>query len=45
MYAPLCGHHYPVGAYYRLSLILDKGTFRELDAGLASNDPPGFPRL
>ena len=25
---PLCGHHYPVGAYYRLSLILDKGTFR-----------------
>ena len=28
---PLCGHHYPVGAYYRLSLVLDKGTFRELD--------------
>ena len=40
---PLCGHHYPVGAYYRLSLILDKGTFRELDAGLASNDPLHFP--
>ena len=40
---PLCGHHYPVGAYYRLSLILDKGTFRELDAGLASNDPLYFP--
>ena len=40
---PLCGHHYPVGAYYRLSLILDKGTFRELDAGLASNDPLDFP--
>ena len=39
---PLCGHHYPVGAYYRLSLILDKGTFRELDAGLASNDPLDF---
>ena len=39
----LCGHHYPVGAYYRLSLILDKGTFRELDAGLASNDPLDFP--
>ena len=36
---PLCGHHYPVGAYYRLSLILDKGTFRELDAALSSNDP------
>ena len=40
---PLCGHHYPVGAYYRLRLILDKGTFRELDAGLASNDPLDFP--
>lgn len=40
---PLCGHHYPVGAYYRLSLILDKGTFRELDAPLASNNPLDFP--
>ena len=40
---PLCGHHYPIGAYYRLSLILDKGTFRELDGGLASNDPLDFP--
>ena len=40
---PLCGHHYPVGAYYRLSLVLDKGTFRELDAALASNDPLSFP--
>ena len=40
---PLCGHHYPIGAYYRLSLVLDKGTFRELDAGLASNNPLEFP--
>ena len=40
---PLCGHHYPVGAYYRLSLVLDKGTFRELDAALSSNDPLSFP--
>ena len=40
---PLCGHHYPIGAYYRLSLVLDKGTFRELDAALASNDPLSFP--
>ena len=35
--------HYPVGAYYRLSLVLDKGTFRELDANLSSNDPLSFP--
>ena len=40
---PLCGHHYPVGAYYRLSLVLDKGTFRELDEELVSNDPLSFP--
>ena len=40
---PLCGYHHPVGAYYRLSLVLDKGTFRELDAALASNDPLNFP--
>ena len=40
---PLCGHHYPVGAYYRLSLVLDKGTFRELDEDLISNDPLSFP--
>ena len=40
---PLCGYHHPVGAYYRLSLVLDKGTFRELDADLISNDPLHFP--
>ncbi len=40
---PLCGYHHPVGAYYRLSLVLDKGTFRELDANLVSNDPLDFP--
>ena len=43
---PLCGYHHPVGAYYRLSLVLDKGTFRELEANLISNDPlqfPGYP--
>ena len=40
---PLCGHHYPIGAYYRLSLVLDKGTFRELDGALTSNDPLSFP--
>ncbi|MEQ2456269.1 acetyl-CoA carboxylase, carboxyltransferase subunit beta [Flavonifractor hominis] len=40
---PLCGHHYPIGAYYRLSLVLDKGSFRELDAPLSSNDPLSFP--
>ena len=40
---PLCGYHYPIGAYYRLSLILDKGSFRELDGNLASSNPLDFP--
>ncbi|MDD5938518.1 MAG: acetyl-CoA carboxylase, carboxyltransferase subunit beta [Clostridiales bacterium] len=40
---PGCGYHYPVGAYYRLSLILDPGSFRELDEKLTSHDPLHFP--
>lgn len=40
---PQCGHHYPVGAYYRLSLILDAGSFRELDEKLTATDPFRFP--
>ena len=40
---PKCGHHYPVGAYYRLSLILDAGSFRELDGRLTATDPFRFP--
>ena len=31
---PKCGWHAPIGAYYRLSLILDPGTFQELDEKL-----------
>ena len=27
---PLCGYHFPMGAYYRLSSVLDPGSFREL---------------
>lgn len=33
--APTSGVHLPIGGYYRLNLILDKGSFRELDADLA----------
>ena len=32
-----------IGAYYRLSLVLDSGSFRELDAELAPQDVLGFP--
>ena len=40
---PRCGYHAPIGAYYRLSLILDPGSFRELDADLLPSDPLAFP--
>ena len=40
---PLCGYHYPIGAYYRLSQVLDRGTFREVNEELTSADPLDFP--
>ena len=43
---PNCGYHMPLGGYYRLSLVLDHGSFRELDADLAPQDVlhfPGYP--
>ncbi len=40
---PNCGVHLPIGGYYRLSLILDHGSFRELDADLAPQDVLDFP--
>ncbi|MCR4902335.1 MAG: acetyl-CoA carboxylase, carboxyltransferase subunit beta [Butyrivibrio sp.] len=40
---PNCGQYKPIGAYYRLSLILDKGSFREMDYDLTANNPINFP--
>ena len=43
---PKCGFHRPVGAYYRLSFLLDPGSFQELEEKLAPADPltfPGYP--
>ena len=40
---PNCGYHMPIGGYYRLSLVLDHGSFRELDADLAPQDMLHFP--
>ena len=40
---PNCGHYQPIGGYYRLSLILDHGTFRELDEKLRAKDVLNFP--
>ncbi len=40
---PKCGFHAPVGAYYRLSNLLDPGSFRELEEKLSPADPLSFP--
>ncbi len=44
---PKCGYHAPIGAYYRLSFLLDPGSFQELDRDLLPADPldfPGYPQ-
>lgn len=43
MVCPHCGYHFPIGAYYRLHMLLDRGSFRELDGGRPAHDPLGFP--
>ena len=40
---PACGYHFHIGAYFRLSLVLDSGSFRELEENLTSSDPLVFP--
>lgn len=40
---PACGYHWPIGAYYRLSTILDPGTFRELNEKYPAGNPLSFP--
>jgi len=40
---PRCGYHAPIGAYYRLEMILDQGTFQELEEKLSPADPLDFP--
>jgi len=40
---PKCGFHAPIDAYYRLSNILDPGSFRELEEKLTPADPLSFP--
>ena len=39
---PNCGHHFRLSAQARLDSLLDRDSFRELDAGLQSLDPLGF---
>jgi len=37
-----CEHHFRLGARARIELLVDKGTFAEMDAALVSGDPLGF---
>lgn len=39
---PTCGHHLRISADAYLSILLDSGTFEELDEGLLAADPLGF---
>jgi acetyl-CoA carboxylase carboxyl transferase subunit beta len=39
---PLCGHHDPLPVRRRLEMVLDPGSFEELDAELVPQDPLGF---
>ena len=39
---PKCGHHFPMQVRQRLDLVLDPGTFEEMDLGLESSDPLNF---
>ncbi|MEW5990681.1 MAG: acetyl-CoA carboxylase, carboxyltransferase subunit beta [Chloroflexota bacterium] len=39
---PSCGHHFRLSAQARSESLVDRDSFRELDAGLQSLDPLGF---
>lgn len=39
---PKCNYHFTLGAYERVKLLVDDGTFKEMDAGMESLDPIGF---
>lgn len=40
---PACGYHHPIGAYLRLSMILDAHSFRELDERYTAPNALDFP--
>jgi acetyl-CoA carboxylase carboxyl transferase subunit beta len=39
---PKCNYHFRISAKERLKLLIDDGTFTEMDAGLSSDDPLRF---
>lgn len=39
---PTCGHHFRINAEQYVALLMDEGSFEEIDAGLRSGDPLSF---
>jgi acetyl-CoA carboxylase carboxyl transferase subunit beta len=39
---PKCNYHFRISARERINLLVDEGSFVEMDAGLSSGDPLGF---
>lgn len=39
---PKCNFHFTIGARERIGMLLDEGTFKEMDAGMESLDPLNF---
>lgn len=39
---PKCNHHFVLGAYERIAMLLDTGSLQEFDAGMSSTDPLEF---
>ena len=42
---PDCGHHFRIDAEQYVALLMDEGSFEEIDAGLRSGDPLSFTDL
>lgn len=40
---PACGDYKPLKAHYRLSIVFDKGRYKELNKKLSTTDPLSFP--
>lgn len=40
---PACGYHWPISSYERLSITMDEGKYRELNADVGAGDPLKFP--
>ncbi len=44
MVCPVCNHHFAIGAYHRLSLILDSKSFTEIQPSLKVSKKANFPK-